>query len=122
MRIGSTMLVGTAALALAFTAGSALAATRYYHHHRHHAVRAPAVPAAQNAFADTSQNGNNPAKRYAARHMSDGAIKTPTLYLTGNNPTKRYAVRHASADALARSDLTTSGNNPAKNYAVTAAR
>ncbi|HLH91474.1 MAG TPA: hypothetical protein VKX28_23730 [Xanthobacteraceae bacterium] len=113
MRIGSALLAATAALALAFTAGGAIASTRHYSRHHHHPAPAPAA----NAQPDASLNGNNPAKRYPTRHMSANAIKTATLLTTGNNPTKRYAVRHGS-NLRMEATLSTSGNNPAKRYPV----
>lgn len=113
MRIGFALLATTAALALAVTSGSAMASTRHYSHHRHH----PAAVQAANALPDSSQNGNNPSKRYPTRHMSEASIKTATLLTTGNNPTKRYAVRHGS-NLRMEATLSTSGNNPAKRYAA----
>jgi hypothetical protein len=104
------MLVGTTALALAFCAGSAFASTRYYHRH-HHATR---VPAAQAALPDTSQLGNNPAKRYPARHDANARAEA-TLLLTGNNPTRRYAVRH-DPNARMEATLSRGGNNPVRPY------
>lgn len=118
MRIGFAMLAGTAALSLALGAGSAVAVTR--HHHRHATTSPQTTQAPQLTVADTSLNGNNPAKRYPTRHMSDGAMKTSTLYQSGNNPAKQYGVRHAPANA--NPQLTMTGNNPAKNYPVTASR
>jgi len=114
MRIGSALLAATAALALAFTAGGAGAATR--HHARHHPrpVTATQTQNAQNALQDTTQTGNNPAKRYKASHDAN-AREEATLMLTGNNPTKRYAVRH-DANARMEATLSTSGNNPVKKY------
>jgi hypothetical protein len=117
MRIGSALLVGTTALALAFTAGSASASTRHHyrhHHYRHHAVRAAAAPVRQDAFADTSLTGNNPYKRYPARHDAN-AREEATLSLGGNNPTKRYKVRHAS-NLRMEATLSRSGNNGVKYY------
>jgi hypothetical protein len=112
MRLATAMLVGTTALALAFGTGSAIAKTRHYH--RHHAARQAALQAPQPALEDTTQNGNNPAKRYAARHDAN-ARQEATLSLSGNNPTKRYAVRH-DANARMEATLSTSGNNPVKKY------
>ena len=114
MRIGSALLITTAALALAFTTGGGVASTRHYHH-RH--ARPADVQRAPDAPLDTSLNGNNPAKRYQTRHMSEAAIKTDTLLTTGNNPTKRYAVRHGS-NLRMEATLSTTGNNPAKHYAA----
>jgi hypothetical protein len=114
------MLVGASVLSLAV--GSATADVR--HHHRHlatsHAVQqAPA--AAPAGYAEFSDN-HNPAKKYPARHMPDGAIKTSTLPLSGNNPAKSYPSRHAPENAMHEATLPTSGNNPAKRYPVTASR
>ena len=113
MRIGSALLATMAALALAFTAGSAMASTRHHARHHHQA----AVAQAPAALPDASQAGNNPSKRYGTRHMSESAIKTATLLTTGNNPTKRYAARH-DANLRLEATLTNSGNNPAKRYAA----
>ncbi len=69
---------------------------------------------AQPALPDTSQIGNNPAKRYPARHDAN-ARQEATLLLTGVNPTKRYAVRH-DANARMEATLSTTGNNPVRRY------
>jgi len=111
MRIGSALLATTAALALAFTAGSAGASTRHHARH-HHATRAPAIQAP--LAVDTTQNGNNPQKRYKERHDANARAEA-NLLLTGNNPTKRYAARHGS-NLRMEATLSRSGNNGVKYY------
>ena len=100
---------------------SGMAATR--HHYRHHAAHlAHIAPAAQAEVSHLTTDGNNPAKRYPTRHMSDNAVKTSTLYSAGNNPAKAYPTRHASPDAAREPTLMNSGNNPAKRALVATTR
>ena len=114
MKTRLAMLVGVGAFSLAVGIGSATAATRHYQRHavRSHAVQAPGL------VATLPQSGNNPAKRYPARQLADGAVKTGTLAQDGNNPAKRYAVRQIAANAAQTGTLPQNGNNPAKRYAV----
>jgi hypothetical protein len=120
MKIGFAMLVGVGMLSLAVGVGSADAATRHY---RTHAVKhAPQPPVVGAQFGELTTSGNNPAKKYATRHMPDGAIKTSTLPTGGNNPAKSYAARHMPENAIREATSPTSGNNPAKRYPVTASR
>lgn len=111
MRIASAVLVGTTALALAFSAGSALAKTR--HHYRHHA-RPAAAQVQPNASAGMIVNANNPAKRYKSVHDAN-AREEATLSLSGNNPTKRYKTGH-DTNARMEATLSRQGNNGVKYY------
>jgi len=116
MRIGSALLVSTAALALAFTAGSASAMT--HHQYRHHARHHQASPAAEHPqvapLADTSQNGNNPAKHYKVSHDANARAES-SLPLYGNNPTKRYKAVHGT-NLQMKATLSRNGNNGVKYY------
>jgi hypothetical protein len=113
MRIGSALLVGTTALALAFGAGSALAKAKH-HQYRHHAARPAAVHPPQAAVDDTSLHGNNPAKRYKAVHDANASADL-SLSLSGNNPTKRYKAVHGS-NLRMEPTLSRYGNNGVKYY------
>jgi hypothetical protein len=112
MKIASAMLVGTTALALAFSAGSAFAKAR--HHYRHHHARLAATQVLPNATTGMIVNANNPAKRYPAHHDANMQAEA-TLYVTGNNPTKRYKTGHDN-NARMEATLSASGNNPVKRY------
>jgi hypothetical protein len=118
MKTGFATLVGVGMLSLAVGVGSATAATRHYN--RHAVKHAPQAPAVGAQFGSLSQTGNNPAKRYPTRQISDNAVKTGTLVQNGNNPAKRYAIRKISENAAQSGTLPQNGNNPAKRYKITA--
>ncbi len=117
MRTGLGILIGAGALSLVL-AGSVPANAAISHHHRarsNHSVAAPMEPAES---AGLSTIGNNPAKRYPARHAPEGAVLTSTLMRSGNNPAKQYSARHAPKTAVNEQTLLTNGNNPARKAAA----
>lgn len=118
MKSGFAMLVGVGVFSLTVGVGNAMTAT---HHHYRHAVR-PHVAQATGPVATLSQNGNNPAKRYAARQIGANATQSATLPQAGNNPAKRYSARQIAANAAQSGTLPQNGNNPAKRYKVPASR
>ena len=111
MKTAIAIAVGVLSLTLGID--SSMAAIR--HHYRHHAIYRAVEQAQAN---DLITIGNNPAKRYPTRQLSDGAVRTSTLYAAGNNPAKAYEIRHASPNAVRQPTLMTSGNNPAKRALV----
>jgi hypothetical protein len=113
------MLVGAGVLSLAVGAGTATAKDSYHHRHMARSGGVQQVPAVAPAQSATFEDNHNPAKKYPARHMPDGAIKTSTLSATGNNSAKGYAVRHAPDNAIRESTLPTTGGNLVKRYPKT---
>lgn len=105
------MLLGAGALlCFAGIADNANAAARHHRTRLHY--QAPSSAPAE--ATDLSISGNNPAKRAAARSISNNAVTGATLMQSGNNPAKRYATRHAPDNAASQPTLMTNGNNPAK--------
>ena len=120
MKTAIAIAVGAGVLSLTLGVDSGMAAVRHHYRHHHAIYRAHVaqIPAQQGQGNDLITSGNNPAKRYPSRQLSDGAVKTSTLYAAGNNPAKAYPVRHASPDAAREPTLMNSGNNPAKRALV----
>src|SRR5262249_61093232 len=112
----ATGTAGVGLLTLTLGVDSGMAATRHYRHHAVHRTNVAVAPQAE--ISHLATDGNNPAKRYPTRHMSDNAVKTSTLYGAGNNPAKAYPTRQASPDAAREPTLMNSGNNPAKRALV----
>jgi hypothetical protein len=121
MRTAIAIAVGAGVLSLGVDSGMAAVRHHYRHHHAIYRAHVAQIPAQQAQASDLITIGNNPAKRYPARQLSDGAVKTSTLYAAGNNPAKAYPVRHASPDAVREPTLMNSGNNPAKRALVASA-
>ena len=118
MKTGFAVLVGVGALTLAMGVGGASAATPYHHRMAASHARQASEPA-RSQSSNLATNGNNPAKRYEARHMPEGSIKTSTLTTNGNNPAKPYSARHMPENAIHEATLPTNGNNGVKLYKST---
>jgi hypothetical protein len=117
MKTVVAIMIGAGVFALSVDSG--MAAVRHHRHHATYRAHAVQAPAQSTQSSDLMVDGNNPAKRYSTRHMSEGSVKTSTLYGSGNNPAKSYPTRQAPSGASQQPTLMNSGNNPAKRAAAT---